>query len=186
MITPDPVLLARISDDDDQAFSELFERYVGNVVSLANRYTGSVDMASDIAQDVFVRFWERRHQLPADLEVKAYLLRAARNAALDLAAHTKVTDTWAASVRLGWGGDEPGVRQSGEWMVERDEMQALVEGTLLALPPKVRETFLLHRDQGLKPKEIAEVLGVSPETVYVNLSRALKAMTAAVQEWTHR
>jgi RNA polymerase sigma factor (sigma-70 family) len=67
--------------------------------------------------------------------------------------------------------------------VASPEVGALEAETVVAvrqaigrLPDRCRLVFTLHREQGLTYAEVAEVLGISPRTVEVQIGRALKSL----------
>ena len=178
---PDFPLLTRIRDGDEQAFATLFAQYAERVVTFAARYVDSVDTARDITQDVFIRVWERRASLPLS-GIRLYLFRAARNRALDLLGHDAVAARWEAAVKRD---DTQGARHvlnAGALRVEADEIATRVRAALATLTPRAREIVRLVREDGLKPGEVASLLGLTPATVYVHLSRALKQLAQALRD----
>jgi RNA polymerase sigma-70 factor (ECF subfamily) len=60
-------------------------------------------------------------------------------------------------------------------------IQAAVEG----LPPRCREVFVLLRTQALTYAEVAVILGISPKTVEVHMTRALAVLRARLGPWLH-
>ena len=55
---------------------------------------------------------------------------------------------------------------------------------MMSLPARMREIYRLSRDASLTAPEIAGVLGVSVNTVYEQLSRALRALSGTVGDWS--
>src|SRR5687767_8248154 len=83
-IDSDTDLVERIrSTDDERAFSTLITRYYQPLTSFICRYTHTIDAAEDIAQELFVRLWDRRAYWVVRGSVRVYLFSAARNAARD-------------------------------------------------------------------------------------------------------
>jgi len=177
----DTAILLAIRAGDEHAFATLFTRYVDKVAAFAYRYVGSADTARDVTQDVFIRTWERRVDLPS-AGIRAYLFRVARNRALDLLGHDTIVARWAAAVRLARDDDTATVSNTGEQSIENDELVARVNAALATLTPRAREIVRLVREEGLKPGEVAVLLQLTPGTVYVHLSRALKQLAAALRE----
>ena len=140
------------------------------VLQAAYRVTGNVDDAEDVLQTVFARLANR--EAPPDFSAgsRAYLRRAATNAALDVVQSRYARD----SVSLEVTGDE----------VERDhapapdrqhhgrELQQKLRRALSKISRRSAEIFVLRYFEGLDNSEIAQHLGTSTNTVAVTLHRA--------------
>ncbi|UCC49171.1 MAG: sigma-70 family RNA polymerase sigma factor, partial [Gemmatimonadota bacterium] len=79
----DVALLSRIQEGDTGALEIVLERYWAPVVGYVATILGSRDAAEDVAQDTFVRLWERRETWKLEGSVRALLFRMARNLAID-------------------------------------------------------------------------------------------------------
>ena len=81
---PDEQLMARLAMRDIKAFEALYDRYGTLVYSTALRVVGDVQLAEDIAQEVFLRIWRRPdHYVPQRGRFVTWLLSVARNGAVD-------------------------------------------------------------------------------------------------------
>src|SRR4030042_6439407 len=81
---PDEQLMARRARRDIKAFEALYDRYGTLVYSTALRVVGDVQLAEDIAQEVFLRIWRRPEQYVAQRgRFVTWLLSVARNGAGD-------------------------------------------------------------------------------------------------------
>src|SRR6187431_1870207 len=70
----DQRLVARVRAGDEQALARLYDRYSGLVFGLARKVTGTVAVAEEITQEVFVHFWEHSDRFDADRgSLRAYL-----------------------------------------------------------------------------------------------------------------
>jgi RNA polymerase sigma-70 factor (family 1) len=157
---------------DPSAFEALFHAYHAGMCAFAYRYLGARDLAEEIAQEVFLCVWERRETWHISTSVRSYLLTAVRNAALSYLRHERVvrrrqTEIPEAQVTFA---ASPEVRA-----LEAETITAVQEA-IGRLPERCRLVFTLHREQGLTYNEVAEVLGVSPRTVEVQIGRALKTL----------
>ena len=157
---------------DPTAFEALFHAYHAGLCSFAYRYLGARDLAEEIVQEVFLCVWERRESWHVRTSVRSYLLTAVRNAALSYLRHERVVRR--RQHEIPWPQDA---------LVPSPEVRALEAETITAvrdavgrLPERCRMVFTLHREQGLTYLEVAEVLGISPRTVEVQIGRALKAL----------
>jgi RNA polymerase sigma-70 factor (ECF subfamily) len=125
--------------------------------------------AEDLAQDAYLR------ALNAQTEIRnprAFLAQVARSAAYDqgrqTAAHTAAVAEYAHREHL--ARTPPGV-----------DPLALKQA-ILALPPKLRQVFLLSRFVGLSYAEIAERCGVSVDTVQERMTKALTICSALMRD----
>ena len=168
----EPEWLEAVRAGDPSAFEALFRAYHAPLCSFAYRYLGARDLAEEIVQEVFLCIWERREIWDVRTSVKGYLLTAVRNAALSYLRHERVVRRRQAEVR-----------DFQEVVAPSPEVRALEAETVVAvrqaigrLPDRCRLVFTLHREQGLTYAEVAEVLGISPRTVEVQIGRALKSL----------
>ncbi len=173
----DAELVARIRAGDEAAFEALFRTYYDPLFRFAWSYVHVRETAEDLVHDVLFRIWERREQWTLEASLKTYLFSATRNRALDYLRHLGIRrrsagDPAAAGVTLRLAGAEEAV--------EADEVEAAIRRAIADLPPRCRQTFLLQRQQELTYNEVAQVMGVSPDTVKIQMGRALKALRAAL------
>lgn len=63
------------------------------------------------------------------------------------------------------------------------EFARIAEARVATLSPRLREVYYLNRDEGLSAAEIAEVLGTSVHTVYVQLTKVTQALHPVLQRW---
>lgn len=175
----DETLVARIRDGDAVAMDAMFTTYYAELVSFAASYTKAREAAEDVVQDVFVRVWERRTEWVVRGSVAQYLYGAVRNRALNAMAHERVVTRQmdqAARDRVGEGAANAGVAE-----LEREELVALVTRVVDTLPPRCRDVFVLSRYRRLTQREIAATLGITVNTVNVQLGRALRALDEALR-----
>lgn len=163
----DAELLARLGVDDPSALDALLSRYWSPLTAFVARMTGSSEAAEDAVQDAFCRLWERRRSWRGEGSVSGLLFRLARNSAISAHRHLEA-EARAASVA---GEGLPRHHDAPD--VPNDALRASLEHAIAALPPRRREVFLLRAVHDLSYKEIAAVMGTSPQTVANQLSHAL-------------
>lgn len=165
MTHDDPTLMRRLQAGDEQAMSALLAEHWTSVVRYAFGLVGSWDKAEDVAQDAFVRVWEGRKKWSRG-SLGALVHRIARNAALDV----------LKSPRHAARREDPDTLVS-QHMPDRDmelsELDRAVVQALRDLPPRRREIFKLIRERGFSYAEIAEIMGISRQTVANHMSLAL-------------
>lgn len=164
----------RIRAGDSGAFEALFHTYHAPLCAFAYRYVEARDLAEEMVQEVFLFVWERRETWDVRTSVKGYLFTAVRNAALSYLRHERVVRRREAETFELF--DTP----SASADLEAAETLVAVQRAVGRLPERCRLVFTLHREQGLTYAEVAEVLGISPKTVEVQMGRALKSLRKAL------
>jgi len=165
-------LLQGVRKGDKDSFSELFHIYYEDLCRFTLHYTGTTDVAEDIAQDVFLEIWQRRHILSIEGSIKSYLFKSARNSALNYIRHKKIANKWEQQVRR----DKNRHRNNPENKIQNletlMEIEKAIEEAIDQLPERRKLIFSLSRDEGLTYQEIAIVLNISVKTVETQIRRS--------------
>lgn len=122
----------------------------------------------DIVQESYLRLLEmrRRHEI---VSVKAYLFTTARNTALSILRRPRIFSDEPVTELTGSPVLESGP-DAAEMASQQQEI-ALLMDAIDSLPPRCREIFILRKLQDLPQKEIAARLGLSEQTVQVQIAR---------------
>jgi RNA polymerase sigma-70 factor, ECF subfamily len=172
LTTTDADLLPRCRDGDEAAWRELVTRHTRRVFGLAYRFTGRVDEAEDLTQEVFVKVYQTLGRYrETDGPFGGWLMAVARNHAIDHYRRRKQerlrrTDDPVALETV------PAREEHPIAGLEREERARLVHSGLRALPPDLRLPLILCDLQGLPYEEIASALGVPLGTVKSRINRA--------------
>jgi len=129
------------------------------------------DAAEDIVQEVFIRFWNKKEDLPKDLDPKAYLFKSVSNASLNFIAEQKKSTKVESEILINVEANE---KADGE-ILHQETVEAIRLG-LEELPPACKNVFLLSRNEDLSYKEIADTLDISIKTVEAQMSKALRIL----------
>jgi RNA polymerase sigma-70 factor (ECF subfamily) len=164
-------LVERCRQGDGLAWEALVRRFQSRVYAVSYHYMREADEARDVAQDIFVRVYERLDSYDGQSNFLAWLLRVSRNACIDRlrrrAARPPATDlTPDDGVELVAGEPDP------EEEAGRSARKALLYRALNGMSDKNREIILLKEIHGLKIEEISEMLGLPVGTVKSRSSRA--------------
>lgn len=172
-------LMARVKAGDDEAFNQLMQRHERTVVNLVYRFTGNREIASDLAQEVFLRIYRASGRFEAKAKFFTYLYKVTLNLCRNYRAKAKRRQTTSLSAtRTGFGGEELPTRDiedpigSAEEQVSRLELSAMVREAVDSLPEQQREAVILQRFQGLAYEEIADALNLSVPAVKSRIHRA--------------
>ena len=174
----DRALLQKIQAGDEGAYDSAFRTWYPALVRVATALLRDPDAAEEVAQDVMVELWRRRHVLDSDVSLGGYLLRSVRNRSLNQLRHLKVRKQSESEVEALYsapvGADQP---------IVAEELAAAAQQAIQELPPRCREVFELSRVHGLKYAQIAEALDISQKTVEAQMGKALKVMRERLAAW---
>lgn len=168
----DQELVALLKQDEQAAFSAIFERYADLMISFALRNLYDRDQAKDLVQDIFADLWIRRGVLEINKDFRSFLFSAVKNRIFDAYKHQKVVSRYLDHFKEEYQVSD----QSTDHLIRTKELEALIEKEIAALPAKMRAVFELSRKEGLSRKEIAEELQLPEATVRTNMNRALKQL----------
>jgi len=173
-------ILNRLQLDDRSALKELFEAFYPMVCQAIRRLVHDQATCEDLAQEVFLRFWQKRHKINIDSNLPAYLRRMAINEAL--AYHRRNKRFQDEEFTPGMEHDtEPGAEEQ----YLHGELKASITSAIDTLPPKCRMVFQLSRFEEMTYKEIADKMDISVKTVENQMSKALKILRGRLQTYLH-
>lgn len=158
--------MARLAAELEQ----VYRLYRQQLFTCALAVTRCRDLAEDAIHEAFCRLI-RRERKPMDLKV--YVFRAVRNAALDQLRRRNPALTLDESIFE--TGDAPGDQ------VATDEMRSILRGALSSLPERERETIIQHVYGDLTFREIARIRGVPAGTVAAWYYKGLKTLESKLR-----
>lgn len=165
-----PATSIQMKDTDERkSVQALFDEYHGVVVQSAYRITGSAEDAEDVLQTVFMRLLKRDPLPELGPGARAYLQRAATNAALDILRARKTSKVIPLDVVGPVLETRPVDRP--DRIGSSAELGKWLRKAITQLRPKSAEVFVLRFLEGYSNQEIAELLGTSVGTVAVVLHR---------------
>ena len=179
-LTEDKELYLKLKGGDEEAFQTLFLKYYSAMCRFANQLLNDRELAEEIAQDMFVKIWEKRAFLNIETSVKHYFFRSVRNHCLNHIQHEKIKKQYANKI-MESAHQEINTEQ---YYLEIDLVKR-IEKSIASLPPKRMEIFRLSREQGLKYKEIADKLGISVKTVEAQMGLALKYLREDLKDFSN-
>lgn len=174
----DRELLTRVQAGDEGAYDAIFRSWYPALVRVAAALLREPDAAEEVAQDVLLELWRRRHLIDASVSLRGYLLRSVRNRSLNYLRHLKVRRDTEPDVEALY--DAP---LRADQPIDARELHAAVTIAVRELPPRCREVFELSRVDGLKYAEIAEALGISQKTVEAQMGKALRILRQRLAAW---
>jgi RNA polymerase sigma-70 factor (ECF subfamily) len=173
------ILCLQIAEQDDElAFGEIFKLYYPKLVVFAAAICKNTASAEEVVEDVFLKLWENRKTLPAINNLNYYLLVATKHKSLDYLEKMKKQ----ASVSLDHIEVEFGVMHiNPESTLISAETVHIIQSIIEDLPQRCKLIFRLVKEDGLKYREVAELLNISIKTVETQMSLALSKIGTALQ-----
>ena len=162
------------------AFELFFKEQYSPLCRFAYPYLKDADEAEEVVQNCFVKLWKDREKLQIESSVKAYLFASVRNACLNQIKHSEVKETYKKYQAFQ---DEASLSLDGE--LEGSELQDKINVTIENMPEQRKKVFRMSRFEGLKYKEIAEQLNISPKTVENHMGMAMKFMREELKDYLH-
>ena len=156
-------------------FEAFMEAYQDMVYSTAIRLTGNAAEAEDIAQEVFLKAYERYDQLAGNPACAGWLRTVARNLSLNHLTRYRARWHFFSEMSSGEEGDREFVETVAGRLTEQPgsgDRQALLERAIWELPAAFRVPLVLYHFEDLSYDEIAHQLKVSLSKVKTDIHRA--------------
>lgn len=174
-------LIAKSQQGDVEAFGELVSIYEKQVYTIAYRFMGNPEDASDLTQEAFVRAFRAISRFRGEASFKTWIYHIVANvcrdelrkrkkqAVVSLDAPIVTDDGYIAREQEDWS-------LAPERVYESIELQETIQELLNQLIPEYRQVLVLRELQGFTYEEIANILGCSLGTVKSRINRARKAL----------
>jgi len=164
-------LLIQIAESNENAFRQLFNTHVKKLNCFAFSIVKSKEISQEIVDEAFIRLWKNRENAADIKNIKVYLYTAVKNAALNYIsrkAFEQITEPFDGIDIL--INDE----QAPDKRMITMELFNKIHEAVNSLPPRCKMIFKLVREDGLKYKEVAHILNISPSTVDAQMVIAAK------------
>ena len=158
----DAWLIGAAIEGDREAFGELYRRHA-RAVHGTLLATVAAQEADDMVHDVFLQALDHLTSLRDRSLFRAWICAIARRKSIDHFRRARVTDEL----------DDTAVARENP-AVEAEAHEAIA--AIRRLPEAYRETLALRLVEGLSGPEIAEITGLTPDSVRVNLHRGFQLL----------
>ena len=167
----DDKLIIDIGRGDRESFSLLYELISGNVYGFALSITKNTHDAEDVLQETFLKVYSKAGEYIPEGKPLAWIFRIARNLSL-----TKIRDR-SKECDL----DENRPVELDFSFIANVEQKLLLEKLFEILSDEEKQILLLHSANGMKHRQIADLLGLSLNTVLSKYHRGIKKLKEAVR-----
>ena len=166
-------------DDDPQAFAQLVQRWQGPIQRLCIKMLGDAHRAEDLTQEAFARVFARRKDYEPAGRFSTFLWRIALNLCYDELRKIKRRGESSLEGSASERGEVEFVADTAgpDLQVVREERAEHVRRALLQIPEPYRVVVILRHYEGLKFREIGEVLDIPEGTVKSRMVEALNQLS---------
>lgn len=170
------------TEDDIKAFEVLYHALCNKLIRFCLYYTGNKEVAEEIVSEVFVKCWENRKAKSDLLNPESYFFIAVRNQSLKHIkkyAHIHAVEIESCDTAEFIHVNNP------ERALENKELHTHLNIAIEKLPKQAKMVFRMIKESGMKYKEVAEILDISPRTVQTQLVRAIAKLRITLQAYYH-
>lgn len=175
-------LFALVAEGDEAAFTEIFKRWDKRIFAFTFKMIKSEHQAEEITQEIFIKLWEKRHQLAGIDNPEAWMIRAAANHTLDRIKKHLSEDRMLQRLAAILAERTEQRSASADERLLLHQSEKLVQDAISSLPERQQQLYRLSRVEGLSYDEIAAQLSISRFTVRNQVQAAL----ASVKEYLEK
>ncbi len=173
----DRQLIQLLKQDDDAAFTELYDRYWKKLFYMGSSKLHDLPVAEELVQDIFCDLWERRATLDIRGAFSKYLSVALVYKIINVQARQKRAAHYRKYIR------EHDCHYSSctEERLSFEELKHRLEKLVNDLPGKARLAFRLNKEYGLSQKEVAAQLNITEKAVERSVARAVRSLAGGLR-----
>lgn len=164
----DILLVKRLRNREEEAYTYLFRQYYNQLYRFAANYLCDGEAAHDIVQQLFVDLYEKGHAWDITTSVKAYLFAAVKNRCLSFLRNLKIKDSHEQGML------EAHLYSDTVDAIGNPSVLEELQGIVDRMPPGMREVFRLRVAEDYKFKEIARELGITENNAKVQMNGAIR------------
>lgn len=151
---------------DQAGFDQIFNQWYEPIRNFIYYKTGNMHLAEDIAQDTFLKIWEKRDDVNIGT-IKGFLFTIATNLLNNRLDHQKVLFKFINTYQ------QPSDTSAADFELEMKEFDIKLQKALSDLDDKKRTVFLMNRIDELTYKQIADNLGITVKAIEKRMTLAL-------------
>jgi RNA polymerase sigma-70 factor (ECF subfamily) len=181
LATNDSDLLQRAREFDTRALADIYDCYAESIYGYLYRYLGDAHLAEDLTSDVFLKLLQAlgTSRAPRD-QLKGWLYRVAHNLAMDWFRQQAKGEPLPLNEELVSDSASPGA------MVEEHQDQHRLRQAIRQLTPSQQQVILLRFGEGMKIKQVGQLLGKSEGSIKLIQHRALRRLRKNLEQEKNR
>lgn len=179
-------LIKGLRNGDEIAYKTLYQLHYRVLCAFAYTYANDSFIAESIVSDVIFNIWERREALMINQSLRAYLMKAVKNACINYLDHCSrqenLKQSWSAKMEQQQSAFHERENYPLCSLLEK-ELEAKIEESLGELPELTREIFHLSRYEKLKYEEIAQQKNITTDIVKYHIRIALSKLRGDLKDY---
>jgi RNA polymerase sigma-70 factor, ECF subfamily len=179
--TDDGALLRLAHAGDRAAFGELVDRHKDALVAYLARLTGRADEAEDLAQEVFVRLYERARAYRDEGKLRSYLFSIATNLVRSQERQRRRREVLRSIFLAPPNGHRSPPQQQARLL--NDELRRRLAEAIADLPLRYRTPLVLYEIEGWSYSEIGELTGCNSGTVKSRIHRGRRRLKECLEPY---
>ncbi len=163
---------------DQAAYEKIFDHFYEGMFNLAYTFVKDEHASEDIVSNAFMAIWRQRERLAEIDNLKLYLYVTVKNLSIKHCSKQKMFNDldWNA---LHLSNVSDTAANPEDLLISKEALDRL-RNAVNDLPPKCKLIFKLVREDGLKYKEIAQLLDISVKTIEAQMTIAGKRITRSL------
>ena len=182
-------LIEQLKQGDETAFKTIVEQWKDMVYNTILGIVQNETEAEDLAQDVFIKVFEKINTFKGDSKFSTWLYRIATTTALDHLRSKKRKKRFGFLQSVGGGNDEkesiPDFNHPGV-SLDNKERAAVLFKAIESLPENQKTAYTLHKLEGLSYRDVSEVLNTTVSAVESLMSRANQNLRKELEEYYNK
>lgn len=164
----------------EKAFRRFFDLYYPKLLHLAFSILQNDEVAQDVVLEVFEKVWEQRTNLTEIESINKYLFVLVKNKSIDQLRKRKELVVLESTES---GLYEKVLLDHPENILLDKELAEKISVAIMHLPEKCRLVYRLIKEDGLKYKEVSELLNLSPKTIDNHVSNAMSRIRQEISAY---
>ena len=167
-----------IYESQEKSLAELYHLYSKKLKQFSKAITRSPELAEEAVEDVFVKLWSNRHKILEIDNLAVYLYVAIKNTSLNI-----LSKNVTAGIRSSFDNMDIEIGDISPTpydLLLTAEMMQQLHDAIEPLPPRCKAVFKLVREDGLRYKEVSEIMNISVNTIDVHMANAIKKIAAVL------
>ncbi|HXB31103.1 MAG TPA: RNA polymerase sigma-70 factor [Puia sp.] len=173
------IIQQHAADGDEEAFKKIYYQFYKRLYQFSLSLVKTKEAAEEIAEDVFIKIWQQKENLSAIKNLRVYLYIATKNTSLNYLSKKAKENLFEPFDNINIDLYKSTI--TPEELMITAEMYRKIQHQVEALPPRCKMIFKLIREDGLKYKEVSDILNISVNTIDVQIAIAIKKIALALK-----
>lgn len=179
----EPLLIKQVQNGDKAAYTRLVEKWHSKIYRFAYRFFADEDEAQDITQKTFIKTYQNVNTLENPEKFSSWIYRIANNLCLDELKRAGRRKSSSLEAYMEQSSGLEGDTALPDADLQTKELGLILQKALLTLPDEQRTVIILKEYEGLKFREIADILEEPESTVKSRLYYGLKSARRVLKSW---